>query len=66
MLLHDGSELPFSIQPAILFKVDSMSVIAIREVFVPSRSSIATQVNGAHYPLASGSLRRRWLWQSGW
>jgi hypothetical protein len=34
-----------------------MSEIAIHDAFVPSRSSIAAQVNGAYYLLASGSLR---------
>ena len=29
-LFHDREELPFSVQPAILLKVDLMSIIAIR------------------------------------
>ncbi len=57
VLFYDGDKLPFSVQPAILFKVDPMSVIAIHEAFDPSRSSITGRVSGAYYPLASGSLR---------
>ena len=46
-ITHDGNKLPFSVQPAILFKVDPMSVIALRDALNPSRSSITGRVNGA-------------------
>lgn len=40
VLLYDGNKLPFSVQPAILFKVDPMFVVALHEVLTLSRSSI--------------------------
>ena len=59
ILFHDVNELPFSVLPAILFKVDPMSKNAIHGASDSSRSSITGRANGADYPLASGSLRQQ-------
>jgi hypothetical protein len=57
VLFYGEDKLPFSVQPAILFKVDPMSEIDIHEAFDPSQASNAAQVSEAYNPLTSGSLR---------